>query len=71
MTLQAATARLMMNGSDGSSKNTSRELLEMFAVCYDDAKQIPDTAFKELTGCTDWDSSDIPGPCDLSEWHEY
>ncbi|MCI9142791.1 MAG: hypothetical protein HFH87_09235 [Lachnospiraceae bacterium] len=48
LALQAATARLIMHGSDGSSKNTSKELLEIFAVCYDDAKQIPDIDFKKL-----------------------
>lgn len=46
--LHAATARLIMNGRDGSSENDSKELLEIFAVCYNDAKRIPDKDFKKL-----------------------
>lgn len=45
--LQAATAQLIMSGSDGS-KNTSKELLEIFSVCYRDAKQIPEQEIKNL-----------------------
>lgn len=45
--LQAATARLIMNGSDGS-KNTSKELLEIFSTCYDDARKISDEDIKML-----------------------
>lgn len=46
--LQAATARLIRFGPDGSSKNDSKELLEIFADCYDDARRIPDAELKMI-----------------------
>lgn len=48
LALHAATARFIMHGSDGTSENDCKELLELFAACYADARQIPDREFKDL-----------------------
>lgn len=33
-----------------------------------DPRAVADDVFNHVTGCTEWDSSGIDGPQDLSEW---